>query len=155
MLSKQPLQDLDDPIGWERPSTGDGEPLSGVLVQDRQALQPPSIGGLGIDKVIAPDMIGIRRTGWRGRALAHWAPFTRFLDDLQPLVLPEAAYRLVLPPTVQPFTSGQSSDSQNADNAPRAYGDAASPRSGPAGLTADHRPSSRYAITLTYQLDAL
>ena len=45
-LSKQLLQDLDDLIGCNRPSTGDGEPLPGGLVQDRQVCQPPPIGGL-------------------------------------------------------------------------------------------------------------
>src|SRR5262249_35517108 len=98
VLSKQSLQDLDDILGCDRPSTIDSKPLSARLIQDRQALQPPSIGGLVMDKVIAPDMMRIRRTGRHGRARAHGAPFARFPDDLQPLVLPDAADRLAIHP---------------------------------------------------------
>lgn len=106
-------------MGGDRPSTRESKPLSGLLIQDRQALQPPSIGGLVRDKVIAPDVRRRRRTGRRGRARAHGAPFARFPDDLQPLVLPDAADRRALPPLVQPFTGSTFSESQSAESAPR------------------------------------
>src|SRR2546423_14429889 len=76
----------------------DGQALTGVLIEHRQALQPPSIGGLIVDKVIAPDMMRIRRPRWGGRARAPRTPFRLFLDDLAPLVLPDATSGLAIHP---------------------------------------------------------
>ena len=81
-LRKQPLQHLDDILGCNRSSIVDGQPLTGVFIQKREALQPPSIRGLVMDEIIAPDMLGIRRPRWSGRARPQWASFPFFLDDL-------------------------------------------------------------------------
>ena len=81
-LRKQPPQHLDNLLCRDRASTVDSQALPRVFIENCQALQPSSIGGLVMDKVIAPDMIGMRRPGWRRRACAHGAPLTRLLDDL-------------------------------------------------------------------------
>ena len=97
-LRKQPPQHLDNILCRDRASTVDSQALPRVFIENCQALQPSSIGSLVMDKVIAPDMIRMRRTGRRGRARAHGASFARFPDDLQPLVLPDAADRLAIHP---------------------------------------------------------
>jgi hypothetical protein len=43
-------------------------------------------------------MMRVRRTRWHGGAHAPWAPFPLFLDDLQSLMLPDAADRLAIYP---------------------------------------------------------
>jgi hypothetical protein len=96
MLRKQLPQHLDDIRRRDRAGTGDLQGRSCIFIDDGEALQPSSIGSLVMDKVIAPDMIGMRRTGGRGRACTHGAPFTRWLDDLQPLVFADAAYCLAI-----------------------------------------------------------
>ena len=79
----------------------DSQALTGILIKHREAFQPPSIGGLIVHEIVAPDMIRIRRPRWSGRAHAHRAPFPLFLDDLQPLVLPDTTYGLAIyPPLV-------------------------------------------------------
>lgn len=78
----------------------DGQALPRVFIEDRQALQPPSIGGLVMDKVIAPDMMGMRRMGWRGRACAPWAPLPLLLDDLESFLLSDAPDGLATDPPV-------------------------------------------------------
>jgi hypothetical protein len=105
-LRQQPLQALDDILGGDRPSTLESQPLSGLLLQARQALQPPSIGGLVLDTGLAPAMMGRRRPGRRGRARAHGAPLARCPDDLPPRVLPDAAARLAIHPPLLSLSQG-------------------------------------------------
>src|SRR5262249_25376079 len=97
-LRTQPLQHLDDIHGRDRADTGDRQALTGIFIEDRQTFQPPTIGGLLVHKVIAPDML--RRGGpcWGGCALAHRAPFLCGLEHLESLVLPDAADRLAMHP---------------------------------------------------------
>src|SRR5262245_23412522 len=96
MVRQQPPQPLDDICRCDRAGTEALQARSRVFINAGEALQPSSIGRLGMDQVIAPDMLGMRRTGGRGRAWAPGAPLTRWLDDWQPLVLADAAYGLAM-----------------------------------------------------------
>jgi hypothetical protein len=95
-LGKPPLQDLHHLIGGNRPGAEDSQPLPRVLVQHRQALQAPPIRGRVMNKVIAPNMVGMRRPSRRGSACAHWTPWPLFLNDLESLALAEIAHRLAI-----------------------------------------------------------
>src|SRR5688572_16951494 len=93
-LCKETLEHLDHIPRGDRPGAGDGQPLTRILVEHRQAFQPSPIDGLIVDEVIAPDMIRIRCAGRRGCADAQRPPLARFLDHLEACALPEAAHRL-------------------------------------------------------------
>jgi hypothetical protein len=83
-----------------RPSPGDRQALPRGFREERPALQPPSIGGLGMDQGSAPDMMGMRRMGWRGRAGAPGAPLPPVLDALASFRLADAPDGLTTAPPV-------------------------------------------------------
>jgi hypothetical protein len=63
-----------------RPGTVDGQALACVCIEYRQAFEPSPIGSLIVDKIIAPDMIGVCGPGRRrserlarGRSSTRWA----------------------------------------------------------------------------------
>jgi hypothetical protein len=87
-----PWQHLDDIFSRERSRPVDGQALTGVFLEDREALEPPALCGLVMDDSLAPDMSGIRGTRRRSRAWAPWPPFPPLLNDCKPLVLPEAPH---------------------------------------------------------------
>jgi hypothetical protein len=91
---QQPLQHPDDIAGGDRPSTVDGHALTCVFIQYCQALQPPPIRRLIVDKIIAPHMVRVRCSGRHDRADADRSPLVRFLDHLEAGALSEAAHRL-------------------------------------------------------------
>lgn len=49
-LDKQPLEYLDDIACRDRPGAMNGQALTGVLIQHRQAVQPPPVERLVVDK---------------------------------------------------------------------------------------------------------
>jgi hypothetical protein len=59
-LGQQPLQHADDLTRCDRPGTIHAQALPGICIHHGQALQPPSIAGLVVYNIIAPDMIGVR-----------------------------------------------------------------------------------------------
>ena len=67
-LGKEPLEHLDHIGRCYRPGTGNGQALARVFIEHRQAFQPSPIGRLVVDKIIAPDVMGIRSPRRGGRA---------------------------------------------------------------------------------------
>jgi len=90
-LRTQPPQHLDDIRRRDRAGTGALSALARGCIKDGEALQPASIGGLGMDKGRAPDVMRRGCPRRRSGALASGTPLRRSLDDWESLMLPDAA----------------------------------------------------------------
>jgi hypothetical protein len=93
-LSEPLREPLDDVTRRERAGAVTGQPFTGLLIQPRQAVQPSSLGGGVVDKIVAPDMVGMRRPGRHSRVRPDGAPLARFLDHWESLARPKAAHRV-------------------------------------------------------------
>ena len=100
------MQHLHDIRCGDRTRTVDRQALTGILLEPCQAFQPPTICGLGMDNILAPDLRGMRRPGWRGRACAHRMSFLLLLPYLESFVLSDAADALAISPPLFPLQEG-------------------------------------------------
>lgn len=93
-LCTQPLSHVDNIVSSDGTGTGNGQRLTSICINDRQACEPPSVCRLVLDNVRAPDMVGMDRPRWCHGTVPSGATRVPFLEHLSPLALPHKAHRL-------------------------------------------------------------